>query len=93
MLGLNPLRVKVRGNRFDAFARNRQKKPTARYEPLSTRMAHDDVFYRTQNRTAIAIAYPTELGQENKVVVLLQLDLLGIGESDRIVYAIFTGGG
>jgi len=29
MLGWNPLGVEVRGNRFDAFSRNRQKEPPA----------------------------------------------------------------
>ena len=57
-------------------------------EPLATRLAHGDVFHITQHVPAVAIAQPSELGQEQAAVRLVELDLFRVRVAEAIVLAL-----
>src|SRR5690625_4716529 len=68
------------------------------YEPLAARLAHGDISDCTQHLATIAVAQPSQLGQEDTTVALIELDLLRVGvrKSTRlnsshvaISYAVF----
>src|SRR4051812_48783082 len=55
------------------------------HEPLATRENDSDVLHRAEHRAAVAIAQPTELGQEQARVHLIEPDLLRVGITEAIV--------
>ena len=59
------------------------------HEPLATREDDSDVLYRTEHRTAVAVTQPTELGQEQARIHLVELDLLRGRITKAIVPSFF----
>src|SRR4051812_1058785 len=59
------------------------------HEPLATAKADRDVLQHAEHRAAVAVPHPTELGQEQARVHLVELDLLGIGITKAIVPSSF----
>lgn len=63
-----------------------------RHEPFAARLAHGGVAHLAQHLAAVAIAQPTEFGQENAAVVLIEIDLfrLGIAKAVAAAFALET---
>ena len=55
-----------------------------RHEPLAAGQADGDVLHRTDYFPAVAVAQPTELGQERAPVVLIEFDLLRVGIAEAV---------
>ena len=50
-------------------------------------MRHRDILHRAKHFPAVAVAYPTELGQEDAAIGLVEFDLLGVGITKAIALA------
>ncbi len=59
------------------------------HEPLATALADGGVLDRSNDFAAVAIAQPTQLGQEDAAVALIELDLLGVGIAEAVRLAFF----
>ncbi|VDY07274.1 protein of unknown function [Thiomonas sp. Sup16B3] len=55
-----------------------------RHKPFAARLADGDIPHRAQHIPAEANSQPAELGQEQAVVALIELDLLGIGVTEAL---------
>src|SRR5690606_1726689 len=60
-----------------------------RHEPLAARLAHGDISDCAQHLATIAVAQPSQLGQEDTTVALIELDLLRIGVAEAVALALF----
>src|SRR5882757_9563961 len=58
------------------------------HEPLATREDDSDILHRAEHLAAIAVAQPTELGQEQARVHLIELDLLRVGIAEASVSSL-----
>ncbi len=54
------------------------------HEPLAARLAHRNVLHRAQYLTAVAVAQPAQLGQEQAAVGLVELDLFWVGIAEAV---------
>lgn len=57
------------------------------YEPLAARLAHGDISDCAQHLATIAVAQPSQLGQEDTTVALIELDLLRVGVAEAVALA------
>jgi len=59
------------------------------HEPFAARLAHGDVLHRAQRLTAVAVAQPAELGQEDSGIGLIELDLFRVWIAEAVGLALF----
>src|SRR5690625_238003 len=55
-------------------------------EPFTLFAGHGDIFHYAQHIAAVAIAHPTQLGQKNSTISLIQLAALWIAETIRLAF-------
>jgi len=60
-----------------------------RHGPLAARLADGDVLHRAEHIAALAVAQPTQLGQEQAAVGLVELDLFRVGVAEAVAGPAF----
>ena len=61
--------------------------------PVAGAQADRDVLEGAEHLPAVSVAQPAQLGQENPVVALVELELLGVGEAEAVVQAALLEAG
>src|SRR5690625_7840406 len=57
-------------------------------EPCTLFAGHGDIFHYAQYIAAVAIAHPTQVGQKNSTISLIQLAALWIAETIRLAFLV-----